>query len=288
MNAYGKSNGNSMRKQSVLKRQAVKRRKKKRNPRSSSNLLKRSSLIGSYFIRSCCFGAALVFISLLFLCLYQYLLTCPSLKLRHVFVTGVDAETKQELVQVSGLSPESSLMAISLDEVKERMEKHPWIKSVELEKRFPHTLLVRAEKETPSAVVLMDGLYYMNESGRVFKGVDQKEDIDYPVITGVSAKADRREWQLKQAAQVLKSLETEKGHWSPEALSEIHIKKDGVVSLYFGSLKAPVNLRAAELGERMDELKKIVEHLDRSGRIHVVKGINLNYRDGAAVSFKNG
>lgn len=277
-----------MRKRSILKRQAVSRRKKKRDPKSSSGLLKRLSLIGSYLIRSCCLGGALVFISLLFLCLYQYLLVCPSLKLRYVFVTGVDNDMKQELLQVSGLSAESSLMAINLDQIKEKMEKHPWIRSVELERRFPHTLLVRTQKERPYAVVLMDSLYYMNESGKVFKGVGREGDIDHPVVTGVSEKPDRREWQLKQAAQVLKSLETEKDDWSVEALSEIHVKEDGAVSLYFESLKAPVHLRAAELGERMDELKKIVEHLHKSGRIHLVKGINLDYRDGAAVSFKSG
>jgi hypothetical protein len=38
----------------------------------------------------------------------------------------------------------------------------------------------------------------------------------------------------------------------------------------------------------MGELKRVVEHLNETGRIPMVKKINLNYREGAVVSFKRG
>jgi cell division protein FtsQ len=274
-----------MKRKSILKRQAVRRKRKKRD---FSRIWKIMSLSGSCFFKFLCLGTVLVSISLLFLYVYQYLLTCPNLKLEDVVVTGVEGEIMQELLQMSGLSPGSSLLAISLKEVKRKIEKHPWVRFVELEKRFPHTLVVRVKEEAPSAIVLMDRLYYMDDSGRVFKKVDQADDVDYPVITGVSLKSGDKEQRLKLAALVLASLELEKGQWSLEDLSEIHVERDGIVSLYFRSFEAVIRLRAAELGEKMDELKKIVEHLDRSGRIHMVRGINLNYRDGAAISFKKG
>jgi cell division septal protein FtsQ len=257
-----------MKRKSILKRQAVRRKRKKRD---FSRIWKIMSLSGSCFFKFLCLGTVLVSISLLFLYVYQYLLTCPNLKLEDVVVTGVEGEIMQELLQMSGLSPGSSLLAISLKEVKRKIEKHPWVRFVELEKRFPH-----------------NRLYYMDDSGRVFKKVDQADDVDYPVITGVSLKSGDKEQRLKLAALVLASLELEKGQWSLEDLSEIHVERDGIVSLYFRSFEAVIRLRAAELGEKMDELKKIVEHLDRSGRIHMVRGINLNYRDGAAISFKKG
>ena len=42
------------------------------------------------------------------------------------------------------------------------------------------------------------------------------------------------------------------------------------------------------MAKKKDELIKIVEHLNRTGRIHMVKSIDLDFRDGAVVSFKEG
>jgi hypothetical protein len=38
----------------------------------------------------------------------------------------------------------------------------------------------------------------------------------------------------------------------------------------------------------MQELKRVVEHLNSTGRTHTVKAIHLNYDQGAVVSFKKG
>ena len=69
-------------------------------------------------------------------------------------------------------------------------------------------------------------------------------------------------------------------------ISELHLKQNGEVSLYFSSLPAVIQSKGSELGTRMDDLRKVVNHLNATGRIHMVKGINLNYGDGAVVSFK--
>jgi hypothetical protein len=42
------------------------------------------------------------------------------------------------------------------------------------------------------------------------------------------------------------------------------------------------------LESKMEELKKVVEHLNSTGRIQTVKAIYLNYSEGAVVSFKKG
>jgi hypothetical protein len=38
----------------------------------------------------------------------------------------------------------------------------------------------------------------------------------------------------------------------------------------------------------MADLKRLVEHLNSEGRIPMVRSINLNYGDAAAVSFRKG
>lgn len=270
-----------MKGKSVLKKQAVKRKK----PRDRTSIWSILGLIGSCFVKFTFLLVGLVFISLLFLSLYQYLLSSPYIKLEQVVVKGVDEETKEELMALLKLNFDESLLAINLDELKQRLEKHPWIRSAQLEKQFPHTLIIWAEKERPRALVILGGLFYINPWGEIFKEVDQGDDIDYPVVTGISSNDVVRETQLKLAAGMLRLLESEKGPFSLKELSEIHFNKNENVSFYSLSLPAVIKLRGSDLGVKKDELKKIVKHLRKTGLIHMVRAIDLNYRDGAAVSF---
>jgi len=270
-----------MKGRSVLKKQAVKRKK----PRNGSAIWGILGLIGSCFVKVTFLLAGLVFISLLFLSLYQYLLSSPYIKLEQVVVKGVDEETKEELMGLLQLNFDESLLTINLDELKQRLEKHPWIRSAQLEKQFPHTMIIRAEKERPRALVISGGLFYINPWGEIFKEVDQEDDIDYPIVTGISSNDMVRETQLKLAASMLRLLESEKGPFSLKELSEIHFNENENVSFYSLSLPAVIKLRGSDLDVKKDELKKIVKHLRKEGLIHMVKAIDLNYRGGAAVSF---
>jgi hypothetical protein len=150
-------------------------------------------------------------------------------------------------------------------------------------------LIVRAQKESPSALVLMEKVSYMNHWGEVFTQVEEWEDMDFPVITGVSGKDPKAlKEKLEMASLILKVLEPETGLWSLNELSEIHVNRDGHMSLYFSHIKAEITLKSRDLQSKMDGLKKVAEHLRSTGRIHQVTRINLNHADGALVSFKKG
>ena len=270
-----------MKGKSVLKKQAIKRKK----PRSLSPIWSVLGLIGSCLIKFTFLLVGLVFISVLFLSLYQYLLSSPYIKLEQVVVKGVDEETKEELMRFLQFNVDESLLAINLEELKQRLEKHPWIRSAQLEKQFPHTLVVRAEKEKPRALVLLERLFYINPWGEIFKEVDQGDDIDFPVVTGISSNDMVRDTQLKLAASMFRLLESEKGLFSLKDLSEIHFSNNENVSFYSLSLPAVIIVRGSDLALKKDELKKVVKHLEKTDLIHMVKAIYLNHRDGAAVSF---
>jgi len=273
-----------MKKKSGLRQKVVKRKR----GRFSSTLWKIVSLMSSSIFKFCCLIIGLIGISLLFLTIYQYLLKTPYIKLEHVVVTGVDEELKGELLDIAELRFDLSLLAINLNELKEKLEKHPWIRSVELEKRFPHTLLIHAKKEVPWAVVAMEKLYYMDRQGKIFKEVDSFDDVDYPIITGLSPESETQVKALKLAAVTLSALNSDMGKWYRENLSEINIKETGDIALYFRTIPAVIAMTPGELKIKGDKLRKVVEHLKRSGRMQMVRRINLDYGNGIVVSFKEG
>jgi cell division protein FtsQ len=273
----------SRKRKSILTRQAVKKRKAK----TSSKTWRATRFLFSYSFKFSCLLAGLVLISLSFLYLYENLLTSPYVRLERVVVNGVDEKLKHALLQMSELKPDTSLLSVHLDELKQRMEEHPWIRSVNLKKRFPHTLVIEAEKEEPCAIVVMNDLHYMNRWGKLFRKVDESESMDFPLVTGIASSDSDGEKQLQLAASVLRLLKEEDGLWSRSEVSEVHVEKTGHVSLFLLSLPAVIEFEGTELETKMGDLKRLVKHLKETGRLQMVERINLNIREGAVVSYKN-
>jgi len=243
--------------------------------------------IGSGFLKVFLFVAVIAAVSLSFLSLYHYLLTSPYMKLEQVDIKGVDGKVRNELIDMCGLNSEQGLLGLNLNKLKKKMEEHLWIRSVKLERRFPHTLIVEVEKQAPAALALTDRFYYVNRWGEIFKRVSESDDNDFPIITGLSKNRSRAKEQLGKTMHVISILEAEDDLWSLEKVSEIHLRKDGEISLYFNHLKAEVRFMWNELGDKIDGLKRVAEHLNQSGKIDTVIHINLNYEDGAVVYFRN-
>ena len=272
-----------MKRRSALKSQVVKRKK-----RDLFFPFKAIRLIVPVLLKVTFLAIILIGFSLCFMFLYNYLLVSPHMRLEEVRIEGVDETLRSELIQLGRLDRGLSVLALNLNDLKIKMEEHPWIRSVKLERRFPHTLIVQAEKQAPLAIVVMDTLWYMNRWGDIFKEVQPSESADFPIITTGGENELEIPEELKLAAEAIRHLSSEKGMWSLDKLSEIHVRTDGRMSFYFNHLAAEIRLKSENLTGQMDGLTKVVEHLNQTGRIHQVTGIDLDYMDGAVVSFKNG
>ena len=273
-----------MKRKSILDRQSI----KKRNPEKSSRFWRGVCIVSSLSFKILLLLMGMISVSLLFLVLYQYLITSPYIKLEQVVIPGVDEELRRDIVRMSGLNTDMSLLALNLDEIKKSVELHPWIRKIDLEKKLPHTLIIRVEKEVPRALVALNKLAYMNKWGEIFKEVEGCDNKDFPVITGISKKDIDMCGKLRSAANILDIFESETGALFLKEISEIHFDQDGDVSLYSVSLPIMVKMDDKELKVKKNELVRIVEHLQKTGRTNRVKTIDLNYPDGVVVSFRKG
>jgi cell division protein FtsQ len=274
-----------MRKRSVLTNQSIRKRKKSGGLFVVFGVITRIVL---GFTKIFCLILAVAVISLSFISIYHYLLNSPYVKLRQVKVTGVDGKIRHDLIRIAGLNSELSLVSLNLEKLKQKMEEHPWVRSVKLERRFPHSLIISVEKQIPSALVMTDKIHYMNQHGEIFKEVNDSEEMDFPIITGASQDILENHEQLQRAARVIKILESEKGLWSLNELSEIHLERNRGMSIYFSHLAAEIKVTVEDLEDKMYGLSKVAEHLSKTGRIHQVDRIDLNHVDGAVVSFRKG
>ena len=127
----------------------------------------------------------------------------------------------------------------------------------------------------------------MNRKGATFKRVLPSEDIDLPIVTGISETDPKCGEKQKRAAQVLAVLEHEKGLYSIKNLSEAHLKETGEITLYFNHMQAGVTFLWDQLAQNMEGLKRLTKYLEKTGKMDLVNHINLNHADGAVVTFKD-
>jgi len=266
---------------------------KKSPPRKKQTVRKKKSAVSwrsfsmafTLMVKISVFLIALFVVSFLFLSLYKYLLISDHIRLEEVVIKGVDENLKLELMERANLNFDLSLLAINLHDLKRRMEAHPWVRKVQIKKNFPHTLVIRVDREKILALIAGEGPYYMNTHGEVFKKLDPSDDVDYPIVTGISGDFPQERKKLELAAHILNDLKNESGAWSLKDLSEIHMGPDGSVDLYSLSYAAVIKFKGTEHQTKKNELKKVLLHLNRNGMIKMVKTIDLNYHEGAVVSF---
>ena len=132
-----------MRRVSVLDNQSVKRTRH----RHFFPFKKNMGQLGFGLLRIFLFFLGLGVLSLAFISGYHFFSSSPSLRLRTIVVTGVKTGLREELLKVSGITENDTYLSINAAGIKRNIEKHPWIKSVCLRKKFPDTLYIEADQE---------------------------------------------------------------------------------------------------------------------------------------------
>ncbi|MBN2800688.1 MAG: FtsQ-type POTRA domain-containing protein [Deltaproteobacteria bacterium] len=82
------------------------------------------------------------------------------------------------------------LWSFSSDRVARKAEQHPWVERAEAHMVWPGEVVVTVEERQAVALVLYDGLYYVDDDGQVFLKA-RNESLDFPVITGLSPDMER-------------------------------------------------------------------------------------------------
>jgi len=261
-------------------------KKSKKSGNSSSNRFLR--WIASGFFRLSLIIGVMAVLSGTFIFIYNYLYNSPYLKLQKIVVEGVNDAIKNEIIHLAGLAVDMSIVGINLDEVRYAIEEHPWIRSTKIRRKFPNSIVIQAEKQEAVAVIVAKKMYYLNGYGEVFKQLEDSEFVDLPVLTGISDKGSPAEDDIRLACKIIKFFKEQKRPFSLMELSEIHFREDGGVSIYFDKMPIEIKTEWVAIENKIDSLRKVIAHLNSTGRIGQVEEIDLNYSSGIMVSFKDG
>ncbi len=206
--------------------------------------------------------------------LYKYLNRSPYLRIKKVIVLSHEDQLRRYVMGV--LKPQARYMNIiffDADEIKKRIEMHPWIKSADIKKEFPDTLIINIKKEIPRALVsLGNDLFYVDTDGYMFKKVRHGEHIDLPVITGLMPNDENFKKRIKKAIKILHTFK-ETDHYASK-ISEVYITRYGNVHLYLYNKPIEVivshdidGMDKREVSKKLQSLKKVLNYFSNYAQI---------------------
>jgi cell division protein FtsQ len=198
----------------------------------------------------------------------RFLRTSPALAVRSIEVRGADRTEVSEILRAGRLEEGMNIFAVHADVLRRRIEGLPWVRRVEAHRVIPDTVVVQLQEHIPAAVINLDGLYYVNLSGEVFKRVQKREGIDLPILTGITRKRFRDD-PIRSRIHIKESLRLARliqafPCLSRHRLAEVHfdeligpsvILDPGAISIQLGDGSPEV----------LSDLCRVFDEVDRNG-----------------------
>lgn len=261
-------------KQNLKNRNRSVKPKKQRKPINYRRFLKRvahgAAVIAAVSILSgLCYGG------------YQLFLRTTILKIEKLQVSGARRLKRDEVVALSTLKQGDSMLKVDLRTVADHVKKNPWVEKVSVKRYFPHTVSLEITEWEPAAIINMAYLYYLDGTGEIFKLLNRGDNLDYPVITGITEEdlakdpAGCKE-MLKQALEL--SSQLKRGSvFKLQDISEIHVDKGYGLTLFTAQGGVPVKLGNGGFAEKLARFSRIYK--DLSAQLPSLEYIDLNYND---------
>lgn len=214
--------------------------------------------------------------------LVAWVLTAPRFGLSDVQVVeaaGPARRVSRESVR-QALAPlqGENLVRLSLAEAAARLERNPWIASVEMAKELPGRLRVKVAERRPVALLLVDGgLVYADSEGRAIA----------PVVTPAELEAARRDKLLvvsfsqkphgegiSAALAVAADLGRAQPTWAGQ-LSRIEVLGEEDFRLHTDALPFPLLVRSGQVKPKVERLVELLPELSR--RYVRIEAVDLRF-----------
>ena len=211
------------------------------------------------------------FILLVVFLLYDALTTLSPFQLRTVDIHGLkqlSAQMVLEQIQLDQLKP--SIIRPKFYDIEQAALSHPWIKKAEASITLDGTLSLHIQEYKATAIAVLDELKAVSADGIPFATVSPSEIGDLPLISGIDPEMFKSSQKASYIGQYwltqgikLSRLVHQSRLSDTKKLSDIHISQTGRYEIMLDKIR--ISLGVDMLKDRLAEVEKIMDNLDRKG-----------------------
>jgi cell division septal protein FtsQ len=255
-------------------RNRSKKQKKERKPINFRRYLKKTA-------RYAAFLTLVGVVSVVIYEAWELLSKTTFVRLERVEVKNLKRLKRQDILAQAGVSPGQGMLRLNLRRIAEQVKKNPWVEKVQVRRYYPHTLSIEIVEWEPAAVLNMGYLFYIDRKGDIFKPLNVGDNVDFPVVTGISEEDLSRDpagtkATLKAALDLMNLIKAGKT-LKLEDVSEIHADKGYGLTVFTARGGVPIKFGNDGFGEKLARLSKIYPEL--SAQLPGIQYVDLNYTD---------
>ena len=227
--------------------------------------------------------AKIVLIIVLFITVCILLASSEIFNIKKVSVQGLDKLSDKEIVSYSNIVIGENIFKTNLAKAEYEIEKNPYVKTVEVKRKLPNTILVDIEERKISYMLQVAESYiYIDAQGYILEISKEKKEV--PVLIGIVTDLSNIQTgdrlvkeDLLKFDKVNEIVETCKSYEIYSFLNRIDISNVSNYILYLESENKSVHLGNADnLNTRMLWLKSIIEQTkDKKGIIFLDMDLNI-------------
>lgn len=208
--------------------------------------------------------------------------------LKNLDISGCRVTDKGSVRKLAGLDYNTSLLTLEKEAVSSRIAQNPWIASARVTVKWPDGLEIIVREHKPEAIIALGetghkSLYYVSNRGLPFTRVSLDDELDYPVITGLSSMEELEEdiETRKDVFTFLKQAKRNNPRLPIQGVSEIHINDQKELVIYMVDHPFPIYMGKGEMKSKYRQLLSVLEVLYRKhskgAKISKVASIRMDY-----------
>jgi cell division protein FtsQ len=130
-----------------------------------------------------------------------------GLSLDQVTISGISQMSENEVLAAAGIDAKLSLVFLDVNDLRERLERVPMVKSATVRKLYPNELVITLAEREAHAIWQNNGeLFVIAADGTVIDLMQDERYLNLPFVVGEGANARNKEYlALLEAAGPLKS-----------------------------------------------------------------------------------
>lgn len=222
----------------------------------------------------------------------RHVRTSPAFAIRTITFAGHEQLEEAELLRTSGLAVGQNVFDLGPEDVRDRIARHPWVASVEVQRRLPGTFTIEVRERRAVAILALEQLYLVGEDGTVFKQLGAEDLVDLPVIVGIPR--DRfvsdRAYRASILLEIVAVMHDYRGVglWRREPIAEVHVETDDSLSLYVGEDSTYVRLGRGPFRDKLRKIRRVFDALDaRETRAAYIYADNVRRPDRVTVRLRD-
>jgi len=212
----------------------------------------------------------------------RHVIASPRFAVREIQVTLGSHVSRDEVLELAEVEEGDRLLALDTEPMAARVASHPWVKSAQVRRQLPSTLIIDFTERRAAAAVAMGNLYLVDETGHPFKKATMDEADALPVLTGIdrtwyAEKPGAAEAVFREALGLLVDYGARPGR---PALSEVSIDPRFGFSLFLLEGGAELRLGRGEFSKKLARLDQIFEAVKVSPGLGALRVVHLDHLDG--------